>query len=114
MCAPDVYSMALKPSEYFVQRVKHAPLPGGVESLTEHQTDTVEVNAPRGVINLGDIIDAVPGGDEMFLFSSDYPHAEGGTDPLAAIDAALASLGSRKEEVKQRIFRENFVDVYGA
>ena len=29
------------------------------------------------------------GGDDLFLFSSDYPHPEGGRDPLARFEASL-------------------------
>jgi predicted TIM-barrel fold metal-dependent hydrolase len=113
-CAPDVYSMSMKPSEYFSQRVKHAPLVGALTPPPEGAPDGKgEVNSPRGVINLGEIIDSVPGGERMFLFASDYPHAEGGPDPLAALDAALSSLGSRADEVRRLMFEDNFVDVYG-
>ena len=46
---------------------------------------------------------------ELYLFSSDYPHAEGGRDPLGRFDRATASLNATDRE---RFFRMNFLDLY--
>jgi uncharacterized protein len=47
---------------------------------------------------------------EMCLFSSDYPHVEGGRNPLARFDASLADT---TEQEQQRFFFDNFVDMMG-
>jgi predicted TIM-barrel fold metal-dependent hydrolase len=46
---------------------------------------------------------------ELYLFSSDYPHAEGGRDPIGRFDRALADAG---EAAKARFYRDNFLDLY--
>lgn len=48
---------------------------------------------------------------ELYLFSSDYPHAEGGRDPLGRFDRSTESLD---ETVRQLFFSENFRTLYGA
>jgi hypothetical protein len=113
--APDLCAMDMKASEYFLTRVKHAPLVGGtISDAGEGLDDRVEVNTVDGVTDLGAIIKSVPGGEKLFLFSSDYPHAEGGTNPLAAFDASLASLGDEAATVSQLVMAGNFIDAYGA
>src|SRR5439155_8015213 len=52
-------------------------------------------------------------GDEVCLFSSDYPHVEGGRNPLARFDASIAASGI-SEDVQRRFFADNFVDMMGA
>ena len=42
--------------------------------------------------------------DELYLFSSDYPHAEGGRDPLARFERSLGDLG---EETRVRFYAGN-------
>jgi predicted TIM-barrel fold metal-dependent hydrolase len=46
---------------------------------------------------------------ELYLFSSDYPHAEGGRDPLGRFERALAGVD---EAVKRRFYADNFADLY--
>ncbi len=46
---------------------------------------------------------------ELYLFSTDYPHAEGGRDPLGRFEASLEGLD---EAVKRRFFSGNFNDLY--
>jgi predicted TIM-barrel fold metal-dependent hydrolase len=48
-------------------------------------------------------------GPELYLFSSDYPHAEGGRDPIGRFEKALAGAD---EGVKRRFYAENFADLY--
>ena len=43
-------------------------------------------------------------GSELFMFSTDYPHPEGGKDPLQKFDDALA--GS-SDEVRSKFFYDN-------
>ncbi len=50
-------------------------------------------------------------GQEMCLFSSDYPHVEGGRAPLKRFDEALQ--GCTPEAV-QRFYADNFIDLMGA
>ena len=49
-------------------------------------------------------------GVEMCLFSSDYPHVEGGRNPLARFDT---SLGDLVETARQRFYFDNFVELMG-
>ena len=46
---------------------------------------------------------------ELYLFSSDYPHAEGGRDPIGRFERALAEAD---EDVKARFFWQNFRVLY--
>jgi len=49
-------------------------------------------------------------GEEVCLFSSDYPHVEGGRNPLRRFEASLEGLSER---AKQRFYCDNFVDLMG-
>jgi predicted TIM-barrel fold metal-dependent hydrolase len=49
-------------------------------------------------------------GDEVCLFSSDYPHVEGGRDPIKRFEASLESL---TETQKRRFYVDNFADLMG-
>ena len=46
---------------------------------------------------------------ELYLFSSDYPHAEGGRDPIGRFDRSTASLS---EDDRRKFFAENFLSLY--
>jgi uncharacterized protein len=46
---------------------------------------------------------------ELYLFSSDYPHAEGGRDPIGRFERSTAGLS---EAAKARFFAQNFLDLY--
>jgi predicted TIM-barrel fold metal-dependent hydrolase len=48
------------------------------------------------------------GGDDLFLFSSDYPHPEGGRDPLRRFEESLASAAPA---AKEKFYSENFADM---
>jgi len=50
-------------------------------------------------------------GPEVAMFSSDYPHVEGGRNPLKRFEA---SLEGRSAEERDRFFEHNFVDLMGA
>jgi hypothetical protein len=43
------------------------------------------------------------------MFSSDYPHAEGGRDPIGRFERCLAGVD---EGVKARFYSENFRGLY--
>ena len=46
---------------------------------------------------------------DLYLFSSDYPHIEGGRDPIGRFEAAL---GERSEAVRQRFYADNFLRIF--
>jgi predicted TIM-barrel fold metal-dependent hydrolase len=50
------------------------------------------------------------GGPELFLFSTDYPHPEGGRDPLGRFEASLAGVS---EPAKERFYAKNFAEMMG-
>jgi predicted TIM-barrel fold metal-dependent hydrolase len=47
-------------------------------------------------------------GDDLFLFSSDYPHPEGGRDPLGRFEQSLSAAGGG---AKERFYSGNFADM---
>ena len=49
-------------------------------------------------------------GDDLFMFSSDYPHPEGGRDPLGKFEA---SLDHATEEAKRRFYATNYAELLG-
>ncbi len=51
-------------------------------------------------------------GEELFLFSSDYPHPEGGRDPLKRFEASLAAFGIG-DAATERFYAGNFADMMG-
>ena len=52
-------------------------------------------------------------GPEVCLFSSDYPHVEGGRNPLKRFEASLEENGCNADE-RTGFYRENFEDLLGA
>jgi predicted TIM-barrel fold metal-dependent hydrolase len=49
-------------------------------------------------------------GPEVCLFSSDYPHVEGGRNPIKRFEESMTGLS---EDEKQRFYHDNFVDLMG-
>jgi predicted TIM-barrel fold metal-dependent hydrolase len=49
-------------------------------------------------------------GEEVCLFSSDYPHIEGGRHPLKRFEE---SLGSVSPQARRRFYSDNFIDLMG-
>jgi predicted TIM-barrel fold metal-dependent hydrolase len=47
---------------------------------------------------------------ELCMFSSDYPHVEGGRRPIERFEATLAEA---TEDTKRRFYSENFLDLLG-
>lgn len=82
--------MSLKPSEFVKRQVRVTPYP--------HE-------------DAGWII--ANSGDEVCLFSSDYPHVEGGRNPIKRFEASMeaANIGDAQ---KQRFYCDNFIDLMGA
>ena len=46
---------------------------------------------------------------ELYLFSSDYPHVEGGRDPIKKFEGFL---GDRSEAVREAFYAENFLRIF--
>lgn len=80
--------LSLRPSEYVHRQMKFTPYP------TE---------------DLGWIVDQA--GADVVLFSTDYPHVEGGRRPVERFEA---SLGDADDDVRDRFYRRNFVELMGA
>ena len=49
-------------------------------------------------------------GEDLFMFSSDYPHVEGGRDPLKRFESAMSNLS---DAAKARFYAGNFADLMG-
>ena len=56
---------------------------------------------------VGDFIDQ--SSEDLYLFSSDYPHIEGGRNPIGRFEA---SLGERSEAVRTKFYSENFLRIF--
>jgi predicted TIM-barrel fold metal-dependent hydrolase len=80
-------NLSLRPSEYVTRQVRVTPYP------TE---------------DIGWITEQI--GPEICLFSTDYPHVEGGRRPMERFER---SLGDASEQVRSRFYAENFVDLMG-
>jgi predicted TIM-barrel fold metal-dependent hydrolase len=48
-------------------------------------------------------------GEELFLFSSDYPHPEGTKDPLGKFESTLEGAG---DEARERFYSGNFAELF--
>jgi predicted TIM-barrel fold metal-dependent hydrolase len=83
-------NLPLRPSEYARRQLKFTPFP------------------PEPV---GWMIEQA--GAELFLFSTDFPHAEGGRDPLRRFETSLREYGI-SEEAKDRFYASNFTELVGS
>ena len=81
-------ALSLRPTEYVQRQMRFTPYP------TE---------------DVGWIIDQ--SGPDICLFSSDYPHVEGGRRPLERFEA---SLGDADESIRRRFYCDNFRDLMGS
>ncbi len=79
--------LSLKPSEFVRRQVRVTPYP-------HEDTGWIIENA----------------GEEVCLFSSDFPHVEGGRNPLKRFDDSLAGTPARAVE---RFYCDNFIDLMG-
>ena len=57
--------------------------------------------------DVGGLIDQ--SSDDLYLFSSDYPHVEGGKDPIGRFEG---SLGDRSDAVRDNFYAENFLRIF--
>jgi predicted TIM-barrel fold metal-dependent hydrolase len=81
-------ALALLPSEYVRRQVRVTPYP--------HE-------------DAGWIVEQA--GEEVCLFSSDYPHVEGGRNPLGRFERSLAEVS---ESARQRFYCDNFIELMGS
>jgi predicted TIM-barrel fold metal-dependent hydrolase len=79
--------LSMRPTDYVRRQVRFTPYP------TE---------------DVGWIIEQA--GPEVVLFSTDYPHVEGGRRPIERFEA---SLGDAADDVRQRFYCDNFLDLLG-
>jgi predicted TIM-barrel fold metal-dependent hydrolase len=82
-----------------------------LQALSMRPTDYVrrQVRAtPYPTEDVGWIIEQT--GPEVCLFSSDYPHVEGGRKPIERFEA---SLGDAPDDVRQAFYCDNFLDLMG-
>ena len=49
-------------------------------------------------------------GDDLFLFSSDYPHPEGGRDPVARFEETMPEVS---DGARDRFYETNYADMMG-
>ena len=80
-------ALSLRPSEYVRRQMRFTPYP------TE---------------DVGWIVEQA--GPEVVLFSSDYPHVEGGRKPIERFEATL---GDASDEVRRAFYTDNFLDLMG-
>jgi uncharacterized protein len=80
-------ALSLRPSEYVRRQMRFTPYP------TE---------------DVGWII--AQSGPEVCLFSSDYPHVEGGRRPIERFETSLAGTD---EDARRAFYHDNFVDLMG-
>jgi uncharacterized protein len=81
-------ALSLRPADYVHRQVRFTPYP------TE---------------DVGWIVEQ--GGSDLVMFSSDYPHVEGGRKPVERFEA---SLGEASDEVRRQFYQDNFLDLMGA
>lgn len=82
---PSVGGLSLRPSDYIRRQMKFTPFPG--EDVGRMIRDA---------------------GPELFLFSSDYPHPEGTTDPIGRFERTFDGID---EDAKEQFYRRNFEEM---
>jgi predicted TIM-barrel fold metal-dependent hydrolase len=80
--------LELRPSEYVRRQIRVTPYP------TE---------------DVGWII--AQAGEEVCMFSSDYPHVEGGRNPIKRFETSMEGCS---DAARQRFYCDNFADLMGA
>jgi predicted TIM-barrel fold metal-dependent hydrolase len=79
--------MDLRPSEYIQRQVRATPYP-------HEDTGWTIVNA----------------GESVCMFSSDFPHVEGGRNPIARFERSMDAAGI-SDHARERFYWDNFVDL---
>ena len=85
---PVIAGLSVPPSEFIRRAVRFTPF------ATE---------------NAGTIIRE--GGEELFLFSSDFPHPDGTRNPIQRFESGFEGFS---EDVKDKFYRRNFEDMFVA
>ena len=80
-------NLAMAPTDYVRKHLKFTPFPGEPVGWMMEQA-----------------------GEELFMFSTDYPHPEGGRDPLAKFEATMEGVD---EAVKDRFYYGNMAELLG-
>jgi predicted TIM-barrel fold metal-dependent hydrolase len=80
--------LSMRPTEFVRRQMRFTPYP------TE---------------DVGWIIDQA--GPEVCMFSSDYPHVEGGRRPIERFEASMSKTPA---DARQAFYHDNFVDLMGA
>ena len=78
-------NLEAKPSEYVRRHLKFTPFPGEPVGWMIEQA-----------------------GSELFMFSTDYPHPEGGRDPLAKFEESMAGID---EAAQKRFYETNMAEL---
>lgn len=79
--------LELKPSEFVRRHLTFTPFPGEP---------------------VGWMIDQA--GEDLFMFSTDYPHPEGGRDPLAKFEDTM---GDTSDAAKEKFYYQNMAKLLG-
>ena len=82
---PTIAGLPMKPSEYARRQLWFTPFAGE---------------------DVGWLIDQC--GDDLFLFSSDYPHPEGGRDPVARFEETMHGVS---DEARDRFYETNYAEM---
>jgi predicted TIM-barrel fold metal-dependent hydrolase len=86
---PMLQALSMKPSDYVRRQVKFTPFP---------------------FEDVGWLVDQC--GEELFLFSSDYPHPEGGRDPIKRFETSFEAAGIGPD-ARSRFYASNFEELMG-
>jgi len=84
---PDLAALATRPSEQITAQLRFTPYP---------------------FEDVGEMIRQ--SNDQLYLFSSDYPHIEGGRNPLGRFETSLDGFGP---QTLDRFYADNFSDMFG-
>jgi predicted TIM-barrel fold metal-dependent hydrolase len=82
-------AMDMRPSEYVQRQVRATPYP-------HEDTGWTIANA----------------GPDVCLFSSDFPHVEGGRNPIARFERSMDAAGI-DDDARERFYVDNFADLCG-
>ena len=83
---PQLAKMKRTPREQITQQLRFTPYP--FEDVAQMISESSE---------------------DLYMFSSDYPHAEGGRDPIGRFSRSIEGLS---EEAHHKFFAKNFLDLY--
>ncbi len=81
-----------------------------IQAQTRRPSEQIQAQlafTPVPVEDLGMMLDQT--NPDLYLFSSDYPHLEGGRDPIGKFEGFLAD---RDETVKAKFYTDNFLRVF--